>query len=115
MKKFRPWLPFAGALAAVIMVSNLSPAQAQTAATVTVNASSSIATIPPAAFGVNVGCGDGEMVGPNVTAALKSAGISALRYPGGGSAQLYGANKLIPYGVSPVPQSGPIVSFYADR
>ena len=89
MKKFRPWLPFAGALAAGLMVSNLPPAQAQIAATVTVNASSATAAIPPAAFGTNVGCGDGEMVGPNVTSSLKSAGISALRYPGGGSADFF--------------------------
>jgi len=82
MKKLHGWITFVGALAAGLMVSNLTAAQAQVAATVAVNASSSTATIPPAAFGVNVGCGDGEMFGPNVTSALRSAGISGLREGG---------------------------------
>ena len=83
MQRFHRWLPTADALSAGLWF-RMRRAQAQIAANVAVNASSSTATIPPAAFGVNVGCGDGEMVGPNVTAPLKSAGISALRYPGGG-------------------------------
>jgi len=89
MQKFRRCLPIAGALSVSLLVSNAPGAQAQIAASVTVNASSSTATIQPAAFGANVGCGDGEMVGPNVTAALKNAGISGLRYPGGGSADFF--------------------------
>lgn len=57
-----------GALATGLMVSNLTAVQAQVGAIVTVNTSLSSGAIPPASFGSNVGCGDGEMVGPNVTA-----------------------------------------------
>ena len=47
MKKHRSSFLFAGALAAGLMVSNLTAAQAQVAATVTVTVSSSTGTIPP--------------------------------------------------------------------
>lgn len=95
----------------VAMASLLAPAstQAQIAATVAVNASPSTTAIPPTAFGTNVGCGDNEMYGPNVTLALKgSAGTQQVN----ASAPSTAAGKTITFHVG-IPPGSAISSIQA--
>jgi hypothetical protein len=66
-----------------------SSAIAQTTANVTVNAGTSLNKIPSGAFGVNTAVWDGYLLDPAIPALLSKAGINALRYPGGSTADVY--------------------------
>ena len=56
---------------------------------VTVNATSGLGTIPPAAIGLNTAVYDGDMNDAPIPGLLKAAGIDALRYPGGSYSDIY--------------------------
>jgi hypothetical protein len=74
------------------------PAAAQTAVAVTVNAAAPLATIPPAAWGVNTAAWDGNLLDATVPDLLSKAGVSALRFPGGSIADIYNwqSNAIVP-------------------
>jgi hypothetical protein len=65
------------------------PAAAQSADTVTVNATAGLGTIPAAAIGLNTAVYDGYMNDTPIPGLLKAAGIDALRYPGGSYSDIY--------------------------
>ena len=65
------------------------PAAAQTTASVTVNATSGLGTIPADAIGLNTAVYDGYMNDTPIPGLLKAAGINALRYPGGSYSDIY--------------------------
>lgn len=96
----------AAAALAVLLAAGLpigaGGAQAQTSATVTVTAGTSLATIPPAAFGLNSAVWDGDLLDSGVAGLLTNAGIVALRYPGGSTADIYNwqSNAIVPNGNS---------------
>ncbi len=64
-------------------------ARAQSATSVTVSAGTPLATIPAGAFGLNTAVWDGNLLDAAVAPALSAAGIGALRYPGGSTADIY--------------------------
>lgn len=66
-----------------------TPALAQTTATVSVNATATMATVPSEAYGVDTAVYDGYLTNSGVAASLKSAGINAIRYPGGSYADIF--------------------------
>lgn len=88
----RPWrfaLP-AALLVAAALVPLLTPTGAgAAAATVTVNAGQSLGTIPAGGQGVNVAVYDGHMNDPAISGLLSSAGVNAVRYPGGSYGDIY--------------------------
>jgi hypothetical protein len=65
------------------------PAAAQTNASVTVNATSGLGTIPADAIGLNTAVYDGYMNDAPIPGLLKAAGIDAMRYPGGSYSDIY--------------------------
>jgi hypothetical protein len=65
------------------------PAEAATAASVTVNANSGLGAIPASAIGLNTAVYDGYMNDTPIPGLLKAAGINALRYPGGSYSDIY--------------------------
>jgi hypothetical protein len=66
------------------------PAAAQaTTASVTVNATAGLGTIPANAIGVNTAVYDGDMNDTAIPGLLKAAGVNALRYPGGSYSDIY--------------------------
>jgi len=65
------------------------PGSAQTTATVKVTAGTTLATIPALAFGINTAVWDGDMLDAKVSGLLTNAGITALRYPGGSTSDVY--------------------------
>ena len=79
----------AGLAAAALVPITATPASAATSATVSVDAGRALASIPPAAFGMNVAVYDGYMNDSPVPGLLKNAGIGAVRYPGGSYADIY--------------------------
>src|SRR3954471_9567411 len=89
----RPFLRvFAGAVGlpgAGLAPISATPASAAATANVSVDASRSLASIPSAAFGMNVAVYDGYMNDSPVPGLLKGAGIGAVRYPGGSYADIY--------------------------
>ncbi len=64
-------------------------APAAATASVTVNANSGLGTIPANAIGLNTAVYDGDMNDTPIPGLLKSAGIDALRYPGGSYSDIY--------------------------
>src|SRR3954465_9557839 len=89
----RPFLRvFAGAVgltAAGLVPISATPASAAATANVSGDGSRSLASIPSAAFGMNVAVYDGYMNDSPVPGLLKGAGIGAVRYPGGSYADIY--------------------------
>ncbi|MEY9857055.1 hypothetical protein ABH935_002663 [Catenulispora sp. GAS73] len=78
-------LTSAGAVAAVT-----PPASAATdAVSVTVNAGQALATIPSAGVGTNAAVYDANMNGSATPGLLSSAGMNAVRYPGGSYSDIY--------------------------
>jgi len=65
------------------------PAAAATAASVTVNATAGLGTVPAHAMGLNTAVYDGDMNDAAIPALLKAAGVDALRYPGGSYSDIY--------------------------
>ena len=78
-----------GLTAAGLVPISATPASAATSANVSVDAGRSPASIPSAAFGMNVAVYDGYMNDSPVPGLLKGAGIGAVRYPGGSYADIY--------------------------
>ena len=71
------------------LAASASPLPAQTTANVSVNAASPLTTIPPAAFGVNTACWNAYMADAPVPNLYRQAGVTALRYPGGSTSDVY--------------------------
>jgi hypothetical protein len=86
--------PIALAAAAILAAAGsttvaTSPASAATTATVSVDVGQTLATFPDIGVGMNVAVWDGRMNDPVTTDLLDNAGITAVRYPGGGYADGY--------------------------
>ncbi|MFJ6213398.1 cellulose binding domain-containing protein [Streptomyces sp. NPDC092296] len=79
-------LPFAGPALAADGAGTAPPAAD---ATVTVNARSGLGTIGDAARGVNAAIWDSHMNDPEVATLMQSAGVGAMRYPGGSYSDIY--------------------------
>src|SRR5215469_1434037 len=78
------------AAGAVFAGPAIQQAAAQTLTdSVTVNANSGLGTIPANAIGLNTAVYDGYMNDTPIPGLLKSAGIDALRYPGGSYSDIY--------------------------
>jgi cellulose binding protein with CBM2 domain/fibronectin type III domain protein len=70
--------------------SQALPAAAQTSsASVTVNATAGLGTVPAHAIGLNTAVYDGDMNDAAIPSLLKAAGVDALRYPGGSYSDIY--------------------------
>src|SRR5271166_1154229 len=59
------------------------------AANVTINASDEVSTVAPTAFGVHTSVYDNENGNSSLPSLLIQSGIKALRYPGGGYADIF--------------------------
>ncbi|NUR57816.1 MAG: cellulose-binding protein [Catenulispora sp.] len=66
-----------------IAATPTAAAQAAPAVPVTVDAGSSLGTVPDTGVGMNTAVYDGNMTDPAAASLLKAAGIQQLRYPGG--------------------------------
>jgi hypothetical protein len=77
------------AASAIAAIATASPAVAQTAASVTVNATDDLGTIPSNAIGLSTAVYDSDMNDTAIPPLLKAAGIDALRYPGGSYSDIY--------------------------
>jgi hypothetical protein len=82
----------------ISIVGSTSPASAQTAVSVSVNAGASLATIPGPAWGLNTAVWDGNLLDAAVPGLLKNVGVAALRYPGGSTSDVYNwqSNSIVP-------------------
>jgi hypothetical protein len=89
VKKHRSSFLFAGALAAGLMVSNLTAAQAQVAVTVTGDLSQARATVPALGYGVHTSVYDNNFTPSDLPSKLQASGVTALRYPGGSYADAF--------------------------
>jgi cellulose binding protein with CBM2 domain/fibronectin type III domain protein len=70
--------------------SQALPAAAQTSsASVTVNATAGLGTVPTHAIGLNTAVYDGDMNDAAIPPLLKAAGVDAMRYPGGSYSDIY--------------------------
>jgi hypothetical protein len=58
-------------------------------ANVTVNPGAGLPPVPPGAIGLNTAVFDGDMTDSAIPGLLKTAGVSALRYPGGSYADIF--------------------------
>jgi len=74
---------------AVVCLAFRCAAFGQTTATVTVNAGSVSAPVPPEGYGLCTYVYDADMTTAGVAAELQSSGINALRYPTGSDSDLY--------------------------
>ncbi|HEY3871549.1 MAG TPA: cellulose binding domain-containing protein [Actinocrinis sp.] len=84
------WLGAAVLGGALCAATGTVPAEAATSsATVTVNATSGLGTVPANAVGLNTAVYDSDMNDTAIAGLLKSAGINALRYPGGSYSDIY--------------------------
>jgi hypothetical protein len=76
--------------AALLAAAPALPANAQAAsASVTINATAGIGTVPAGAIGLNTAVYDGDMNDAAIPPLLKAAGVDALRYPGGSYSDIY--------------------------
>jgi hypothetical protein len=81
-------LPLPGRARPAHQAAALAVAQ-DPAASVTVNVGSSLPPVPSGAIGLNTAVYDGGMTDPAIPGLLKTAGVSALRYPGGSYADIF--------------------------
>jgi hypothetical protein len=65
------------------------PVRAQTTATVSINTSSALGSVPSQGYGVDSSVYDGYMTNPGLGSALKTGGFNAIRYPGGSYADIF--------------------------
>jgi hypothetical protein len=65
------------------------PISAQTTASVSINTSSAMGSVPSQGYGVDSSVYDGYMTTPGLGASLKSGGFNAIRYPGGSYADIF--------------------------
>lgn len=86
------------AAALLLLIGFVSPAATQTAASVGVNAGASLATIPGVGWGLNTAVWDANLLDAAVPGLLSKAGVAALRYPGGSTADVYNwqSNSIVP-------------------
>jgi hypothetical protein len=63
--------------------------QGETNAQVTINAGTSLASIPGTAFGINDAAWDGHLLDPAIPGMLQQDGINVMRYPGGSTSDFY--------------------------
>jgi hypothetical protein len=79
------------ALGAILLGVGLvaSPIVAQTSASVSINTSSALASVPPQGYGVGSSVYDNDMTDPGVGSTLKTGGFNAIRYPGGSYADVF--------------------------
>ena len=94
-------MSLAGRATALILISiTCLPSQAasQTTSSVTVNAGATLATIPTPAWGLNTAVWDGNLLDSAVPDLLSKAGVAALRFPGGSTADVYNwqSNSIVP-------------------
>jgi hypothetical protein len=75
--------------AALLAAAPALPANAATAASVTINATAGLGTIPAGAIGLDAAVYDGDMNDAAIPPLLKAAGIDAMRYPGGSYSDIY--------------------------
>src|SRR6202011_1123604 len=61
----------------------------QNTATVTVNATSVRAAVPPQGYGVDTSVYDNDLTSSGVASEVQAAGVTALRYPGGSYADIF--------------------------
>jgi hypothetical protein len=76
-------------LAAAAIIGPAGAASAATTASVTVDATAGLGTVPAHAIGLSTAVYDGDMNDAAVPALLKAAGVDALRYPGGSYSDIY--------------------------
>ena len=76
-------------LPAAVVAGTAGAASAQTAASVTVNATAGLGTVPAHAIGLSAAVYDGDMNDAAIPPLLKAAGVDALRYPGGSYSDIY--------------------------
>lgn len=76
-------------LSATAVIGTAGPASAQTTASVTVDATAGLGTVPAHGIGLNTAVYDGNMNDAAIPALLKAAGVDALRYPGGSYSDIY--------------------------
>jgi alpha-L-arabinofuranosidase len=74
--------------AALLTAVQARPASAASAS-VTVNATAGLGSIPAHAIGVNTAVYDGDMNDAAIPPLLKAAGVTAMRYPGGSYSDIY--------------------------
>lgn len=81
-----------------LVIGTSSIASASTTATVTVDPATVLSTIPSTAAGINTAVWDGDLLDSAVPSLMESAGIKAMRYPGGSTADLYAwsTNSIVP-------------------
>ncbi len=82
-------LALSAAVAGAAVLTSPHPALAATTVGVTVNANSTLGTVPAGAIGLNSAVYDGNMNDAAQPGLLKAAGINALRYPGGSYSDIY--------------------------
>jgi hypothetical protein len=87
----RLYLLLSVSLLAVVIVTGEgnTAAAADTTVQVTVDAQSSLGTLPETAFGINASVWDGHLLDAGLPALLSQAGTTTLRYPGGSTADVY--------------------------
>ena len=78
----------AGVAAAIFIVAS-TPLWSQKAARVQINVKSEIATVPAAGYGVGMSVYDNDFTSPGLPEKLKTAGVTALRFPGGSYSDAY--------------------------
>ena len=84
--------------AILVALFGVSPTVAQTTAAVAVNVGTSLNVLQSASFGVNTAVWDGNLLDFSVPGLLSAAGVGALRYPGGSTADGYDwqSNSIVP-------------------
>lgn len=87
-REWRLWscLIYGMAVAAALFPA---PTYAQKSAQVQVNLKTELATVPAAAYGVGMSVYDNNFTPPDLPEKLKTAGVTALRYPGGSYSDVY--------------------------
>lgn len=74
---------------AIINPLGLSGARAATSAQATINASQSLGSLTNTSVGLNTAVYDGNLLDSASTSAVKNAGVSIMRYPGGSYSDVY--------------------------
>jgi hypothetical protein len=73
----------------VALVGLAMVARADSSVSVTVDATTSLGTLPATAFGINAAVWDGHLLDANLPGLLRQAGATVVRYPGGSTADVY--------------------------
>src|SRR5438034_8674795 len=89
-RKQRAHLALSLALAGLGIAAGLGlAARADSSMSVTVDANTSLGTLPATAFGINAAVWDGHLLDANLPSLLQQAGAKVVRYPGGSTADVY--------------------------